>query len=253
MFQAPVSKLSRFALWLALLSAVGAITAGPVYQLGLLDLHAAMGVLTAAVAGGALSVVAGALAVRATLGLHGKRGRGRAVLAIAVGVVVVAVPSPYFVASVTAPTIHDVTTDTDNPPAFDALAKGRDAAPNAVEYPGERAAAKQAAAYPEVAPRIYQGAGRERVFAAVESAAAELGWRVAAADSAAGLLEATHRTPWFGFIDDIVVRVAETGEGVRVDIRSASRVGESDLGANAGRIGAFFEELDRRLGAGGRY
>ncbi len=247
MFQAPISKLAKFSLRWAFLCAAVAAAAGPAYQLEFLDLRGAMLALTGGVAGGALAVLLGALAVRATLGLGGKRGRGRAVAAMAVGVLVVAIPSPYFLASVTSPAIHDLSTDTEDPPAFVALADDRAAAPHGVDYPGERASMLQAAAYPEVAPAIYPGVNRDEVFRAVKASAEELGWQVVAADSAAGQLEATDRSFWFGFIDDVVIRVRETDDGVRVDIRSASRLGESDLGANAERIGRFFAEMDRRL------
>ncbi len=74
-------------------------------------------------------------------------------------------------------------------------------------------------------------------------AAKAMGWAIAAADSAAGRIEATATTPWFGFKDDIVILVTPAGEGSRVDVRSVSRVGKSDVGTNAARIRAFLAKL----------
>jgi uncharacterized protein (DUF1499 family) len=73
--------------------------------------------------------------------------------------------------------------------------------------------------------------------------AADMGWQIVAADAAAGRLEASDTTFWFGFTDDIVVRARGVAGGTEVDVRSVSRVGVSDLGANAQRIRAFLERL----------
>jgi len=66
-----------------------------------------------------------------------------------------------------------------------------------------------------------------------------MGWRVVSSAPAEGRLEASDTTRWFGFTDDIVVRVTAAPNGSRIDVRSASRVGRSDLGVNARRIRAF--------------
>ena len=71
-----------------------------------------------------------------------------------------------------------------------------------------------------------------------------MGWEVLAADPAALRIEATDRSLWFGFADDIVVRVTPAGEnGSRIDVRSLSRVGIGDLGVNARRVQAFVDAL----------
>jgi uncharacterized protein (DUF1499 family) len=75
-------------------------------------------------------------------------------------------------------------------------------------------------------------------------AARALDWEIVASDAPAGRIEATATTMWFGFKDDIVVRVRpEAGGGSRVDVRSVSRVGQSDVGANAKRIREFIRRL----------
>jgi uncharacterized protein (DUF1499 family) len=70
-----------------------------------------------------------------------------------------------------------------------------------------------------------------------------MGWELVASDSAAGRIEATATTPWFGFKDDVVVRVRPDGSGSRIDVRSVSRVGKSDVGANAKRIRTYLADI----------
>jgi len=140
------------------------------------------------------------------------------------------------------PYIHDITTDTGDPPAFVTLLPVRKASPNGADYGGERIAALQAKAYPNVRPLLLP-LGREQAYSRVLDAARAMGWEIAAADAAAGRIEATATTMWFGFKDDIIVRLTAQGTGTRVDVRSVSRVGESDIGANARRIQDFLSRL----------
>ena len=86
----------------------------------------------------------------------------------------------------------------------------------------------------------------DRVLTTAEALARRLGWEIVAVVPAEGRLEATATTPWFGFKDDVVVRVTPAATGSRVDMRSKSRVGRSDLGVNAKRIRAFLAELTAR-------
>jgi uncharacterized protein (DUF1499 family) len=76
-----------------------------------------------------------------------------------------------------------------------------------------------------------------------------MGWRIVASDPAQGRIEAVDQTPWFGFLDDVVVRVRPQGEGSRIDVRSKSRIGVSDLGTNAGRVRAYLRALQSRTRA----
>jgi uncharacterized protein (DUF1499 family) len=77
--------------------------------------------------------------------------------------------------------------------------------------------------------------------------ARQTGWKIVDENQAEGRIEATATTRWFGFKDDIVIRIAPSaGNGSRVDIRSVSRVGRSDLGTNARRIRAFLEKFSSK-------
>jgi len=144
------------------------------------------------------------------------------------------------------PPIHDISTDLDDPPRFVAVLPLRQGAPNTVEYGGPALAAQQRAGYPDLGPAHFP-APADRVFAQAVEVARGCGWEIVAAEPDEGRLEATDRTRWFGFRDDIVVRVRPDGAGSRVDVRSVSRVGRSDLGTNARRIRAFMEALRTAL------
>jgi len=140
------------------------------------------------------------------------------------------------------PNIHDITTDTSDPPAFVALMPERVKAKNGAAYGGAAVAAEQQKGYPDIKPLMVKAPPKEALQRAQEAARA-LGWEVVAADAESGRLEATATTTWFGFKDDIVVRIRPDGSGSRVDVRSMSRVGSSDVGANARRIREFLAKL----------
>lgn len=143
------------------------------------------------------------------------------------------------------PAIHDITTDTQNPPAFEVLADARETAPNAVDYPGEETARQQRAAYPGIQPLVVNDAP-QTVLAAAQAEVEAAGWQIAHITD--NRIEATATTRWFGFEDDVVIRLTETENGVQIDMRSASRLGTSDVGTNAARIETFLEALGARLG-----
>lgn len=170
-----------------------------------------------------------------------------ALSAIVLGAAVIAVPLGHWLRARDVPPIHDISTDLDDPPAFVALRSAREAAPNLVDHPGEATARLQRQAYPDLLP-IRLAAERNVVFAAAEELARDLRWRIVEADSVEGRIEAVDRTFWFGFRDDVVIRITEAEDGrTRVDIRSASRVGQSDLGANARRVSGFLRRLQVRF------
>ena len=194
-------------------------------------------------------VVALAGLVLALLG----RAKNTALLSIATLVLLIAVavvPVSHLRAAGRVPPIHDITTDLDDPPRFVAVLPHREGAPNTAEHGGAALAAQQRAGYPDLGPARFT-APPERVFARAVDVARGLGWEIVAAVPAEGRLEATDRTRWFGFRDDVVVRVRPDGTGSRVDVRSVSRVGRSDLGTNARRIRASSTRC-RRVSRRGR-
>ena len=139
------------------------------------------------------------------------------------------------------PRIHDITTDTTNPPAFVAVAPLRADAKNGVAYDTD--SGQQKIGYPDIEPMIMPDVTPADAFKRADAAAKAMGWEMVASVPEEGRIEATDTTLWFGFKDDIVIRIVAEGAGSRLDIRSMSRVGISDMGKNAERIRAFFAKF----------
>jgi uncharacterized protein (DUF1499 family) len=140
------------------------------------------------------------------------------------------------------PMIHDITTDTDSPPQYDAILKLRKNALNPVAYSGQEVANQQHKAYPDIAPLLLD-VEPEKAFEYSLKTAKDLGWTIISKNEDKGLIEATDTTFWFGFTDDIVIRISPQDKGSRIDLRSLSRVGKSDVGANAKRIREFLKTM----------
>lgn len=160
------------------------------------------------------------------------------------------IPQSYLPGSgVTIPPIHDISTDIDNPPAFvDVLAlRGTTSNPTVYgtgnpQMTPEVHAQRQREAYPDVVTQTFSEPA-DQVFARALAAVDTLGWDLVAQVPEEGRIEATDTTFWFRFKDDIVIRITETADGTKLDARSTSRVGMSDVGKNAARLRAFFAEL----------
>ncbi len=226
----------------ALLAAVAAALAGLGTRWGWWDFRTGFVVLRWAalcsLAAAALSLV-GAIVARPGAG---RRGLGVALLGLALGLGVAWVPWHWMRVAHRVPPIHDITTDTNDPPAFEAILPLRAHADNPAAYGGDSIAALQRSGYPDLGPLTLDaspGAAYRRALAA----ARDMGWDIARADSTRGRIEATATTFWFGFKDDVVVRVEPTDGGSRVDVRSVSRVGRSDVGTNAARIRRYLRKV----------
>jgi uncharacterized protein (DUF1499 family) len=113
---------------------------------------------------------------------------------------------------------------------------------NSVTYEGAKIADQQWQAYPEILPLIV-GLRPDVAFARALETAQQLGWTIVASDPIAGRIEASQRSRWMGFTDDIVVQVAPTTSGSRINLRSSSRHGRSDFGVNAERIRDYLTAL----------
>lgn len=144
--------------------------------------------------------------------------------------------------AVTKPPIHDVSTDLADPPRFSAVLASRERSANRIDRLDPQVAAQQRAAYPDLQPLILSMPA-DAAFQVAVAEAKNVGWEVVSARPEDRTFEATARTKWFGFRDDVVVRVRPKDTGSRVDVRSASRVGEGDAGANAARIRGYLDRL----------
>jgi len=138
----------------------------------------------------------------------------------------------------TSPMIHDISTDTTDPPQFYEARKIRTTEHNSIDYGGEQIAAQQQAAYADLAP-IRSTMNTDDALTEATQVVKDLGWEFINIDYNQGIVEAYDTTQLFGFVDDVVVRVRRDGAGSRIDVRSVSRYGQGDLGKNADRIRAF--------------
>lgn len=216
---------------------------GPLYKYGVVDLGTAFTGFKFGVFAGIATLILLVLQIifkRKTVTL------GSTIMALLLSTIAIAIPLSMLNKGKSVPPIHDISTDLVNPPEFVAIAPLRADAPNPVEYAGVEAATQQRAAYPELQTLNYPQSKSELVEA-TKKVINNLGWQLVNIDANQGIIEATDKTMWFGFKDDVIVRITDNGSKRLVDIRSKSRVGGSDLGKNAERIHKFIEELDSIL------
>lgn len=234
--------LRRTCFYLTALSFLTIVVSGPGTRAGVFGFRAGLLLFAAALL---LAIASLTLAVIALAVPRLRRGQARPLLLILV-VDLVLMSGPAVLASKArrVPMIHDITTDVEHPPPFVelvALRRAADAA-NPPDYPGPVTAKAQRDAYPDLAS-VNLDVPPSEAFSRALAAARRLGWEIVAERPAEGRIEATAVTAWFGFKDDIVVRLVASGAGTKLDVRSKSRVGRSDLGANAARIRAFLADL----------
>lgn len=230
----------RAIVFLALLAVAALLLAGPGVRLGMWPFPVGFQILKYA------AFVGAGVALLAIIGLLVPRTRraGASALAIAavLGGATFALPWWQLQQARKVPPIHDISTDTTEPPSFvEVLALRRDAR-NSAEYGGAEIAEQQHRAYPDLQP-LHLALAPAAAFDMALTSARAMGWDIVASDAAQGRIEATDTTLWFGFKDDVVIRVRADGDGSRVDVRSVSRVGQSDVGANARRIRGYLARL----------
>ena len=238
---------SRVVLLGAILVALSAflLLLAPVgYRFGFLSLRFALLTLLrwgayVAIAGAVVSMVG--LVITRFRSKALRRGTALAVTGIVAALALIAIPGR-FLFGPAVPPIHDITTDQQNPPEYVAVLPLRANAPNTTEYGGETIAAQQRSAYPDIQP-VALSDPPAQAFERALTAVREMGWELVEANPDDGRIEATDTTFWFGFKDDIVIRVTPAGGGSRVDVRSLSRVGGGDAGTNAKRIREYLQEL----------
>lgn len=249
---------------LAVLSGLAVLAAGPGTRFGLWDFRVGLGIIQLA----AIPVLVAAVCALIVLGLAIWKARGLTLLAAA-GLVVAGgaaiVPLQMKAAADANPFIHDITTDFASPPTIVAAASaprmnppdyvGADAVPGSAD--GLTVSQAQQAAFPDIAP-LELAADLPTVAESVASTISAMGMEILTrAPEAPGSpdtvqVEAVATSLWFGFKDDFVVRlIRQPAGGTRVDVRSKSRVGVSDLGANAARVRQFLDKLQAATDAMG--
>jgi uncharacterized protein (DUF1499 family) len=237
-------KIAHLPLLLAVLALLVLLAGGPGYRFGLWGLD--FGLRGALQYGLFAGVAAAGLAIALLVMRKQRRAHGgKLAAAVVIGLLPMALFAWLLTTAGNHP-IHEITTDLEDPPRFDAVRPLRADAANPAAYGGAETAAAQREIYPDIAP-LETGASRERVFEAALAVARERGWEIVAAEPGSGRIEATDTTFWYGFKDDFVIRISDAGGGSRLDVRSKSRVGRSDLGKNAERVREFLADVDRRL------
>jgi uncharacterized protein (DUF1499 family) len=242
---------SRLAIWsrrIALFSLAATFIAIIVVRSGALEIVPALSTLGGALA---LAMLAILLAFGAAVSIwkDGVGGIGEAVTGLLIGLALIAYPLYVGVKAYKLPAIYDITTDPIDPPRFDAIARLRPRDANPVTYAGLYTAEQQRNAYSDIEPDMTSVSPQEAYDAAMK-VITKRKWHVVDARPPQGtaprdgLIEAIARTPILGFRDDVAVRVRATHEGARIDVRSASRYGRHDLGANAARVRALIEDID---------
>jgi uncharacterized protein (DUF1499 family) len=248
----PKSRLAVWARRIALFALAAAILSTMIVRADLLEIVPALATVAGSLllAGAAILLAIGALGV---IWREGLRGLGSAVTAIFVGLALVAYPGYLAVKAYNLPAINDIATDTADPPRLEALARMRPRQANPATYPGAAVAAQQTAAYPDVEPLLLSTAPSV-VYDTAHATIEKRKWRIVEARPPLprrrdGHIEAVARTPILGFRDDVVVRIRADEDGTRLDVRSASRYGRHDLGANAARIVSLLEDIEAAVDA----
>ena len=214
--------------------------AGPLYRLGV-SLPTAYEIMRWAEY---IGLAASLMAIGAAFYTYrGRRWTGTlvSVLALILGLTAVAIPLAWQRRAQRLPSIHDITTDLDNPPAFQSILAKRADAPNKLDRTPQLSLL-QREGYPDLAP-VTLSTAPAATFDRALAVAQSHGWEIVTADKSSGRIEASDTTRWFGFTDDIVVRLTPWGTGTRVDVRSTARTGAGDLGRNASRIRTFLDDL----------
>ncbi|HEX4411484.1 MAG TPA: DUF1499 domain-containing protein [Xanthobacteraceae bacterium] len=260
----PVSGLAIWARRIALFSLAATFIAVIIVRSGALDIVPALSTLAGALV---LACVAILLAFGAGIAIwrDGLGGGSYAATAVLIGLAQIAYPAYLGFKATRLPAIYDITTDPIDPPQFDAIARLRPRDANPVVYAGLYAAEQQHAAYSDIEPDDTNSTPQEAYDAAIKIITKRK-WRVVASRppqavvvaplrvgetrpakqplGREGVIEAIARTPILGFRDDVVVRIRQTNDGARIDVRSASRYGRNDLGSNAARVRNLIDDID---------
>jgi hypothetical protein len=186
-----------------------------------------------------------ALAGFASIWVTGHRGGKSALLGLVLGAAVLAYPIYVVADGLGYPALIDVTTDVANPPVFVGAVAERQPGQNTLVYGGESVALVQLAAYPEIVPVTTDLPPQETQAVALQLMR-DRGWRIIGGEKPGApevQIEAVASSFLLGLKSDVVVRIRPAGRGSRIDMRSASRFGSRDFGANALLVRSYMTEL----------
>jgi len=244
----PISALASWARRLAVFSLVATVVSVAIVRFGFLEFHPAIATFFGALAAAGLSILLALLAF-ISIWHNGLRGMGRILTALVLNAMILAYPGYLAYKYRTLPAIHDITTDPINPPRYEALARLRTGdGVNTAVYAGLYSAEQQHAAYPAIEPVVLDMPA-QRAYETTLNLIKRRKWRIVderppQPPRREGRIEAVAYTPVMGFSEDIAVRIVPDGEGSRVDLRSASRYFEHDLGSNAARLARLIDDIN---------
>lgn len=237
-----MNYVSCLGLTLSVIGLLGLGASGPGYRLGLWEYKTGISLVKY---GGLISVVAFVVCLVGLALWQWKvfpEGMAPALIGLVIGGCVLGLTLKWKHNLDSVPYIHDITTDTEHPPLFVAVLPLRAGAENPAEYGGPELAKQQKVGYPDLMPGSVS-IPPDAAFPRALQAAKDMGWKIVDSDPKSLRIEATDTTVWFGFKDDVVVRLTPSPTGSRIDVRSVSRVGKSDVGTNARRIKAYLARV----------
>ncbi len=248
-FHQPLSRLATWSGRLALFALAVAGLSVVVVRSDLLEVGPALAAFAAALALAGLAVLL-AFAAFVRIWQHGHAGFGRALGGFVLGCALLVYPAYLGYRAISLPALTDITSDAADPPPFVALAGQRP--PNRRAYPGPAAAARQKTAYPDLVP-LEEDIAPQEAYRIVLGLVIRRKWQVVDAHPPGGArrdgtVEAIARSPIMGLRDDVVIRIRPAAGGTTIDMRSASRFGPHDFGANAARIRSLFDDIDDAVG-----
>ncbi|SET30210.1 Protein of unknown function [Nitrosomonas marina] len=234
-------NLGKFSTWLALFSGLLAVAAVILHRMETVSFQIALPGLAISAFTGLIAALSGIVGL--FIAMYQRRSALSSLTGSLLGFIV-AMPTVFTIlAASDLPRIHDISTDLNNPPQFTAIPSLRKATDNPLDrLKPDNLAQLQRSGYPDLKP-LQLDRPASVVFEQSLQLVKSHGWRIATASADQGKIEATATTPVMAFKDDIVIRVQRNGELTQVDMRSVSRVGVSDLGANAARIHDFLNNL----------
>jgi hypothetical protein len=244
----PVSGLASWSRNLAVFAVVAVVVSILIVRFGFLEIKPALATFFGALACAGLSILVGLIGA-AAIWQSGARGMSRILLAFLIDALLLAYPVYLAVQYRRLPPIHDITTDPIDPPRFEALARLRSGdGANPAVYAGLYSAEQQRIAYPEI-ETVELELPVQRAYEITLQLVTKRKWliideRPPQPPRRIGRIEAVARTPIMGFREDVSIRVSPDDEDSRVDIRSASRYFESDLGSNAARVRKLIDDLN---------
>ena len=237
----PLSRVAIASLLLAVLTIVVVLMSSVGFRMEWWGYGSSVKILRVAAFVGVTAAVLSFLGIYRAWPGRARRGLVASILALLIVGPTLVMPLYWGYSKSTLPPIQDISTDLENPPEFwDA--------PTSRIYPGQKVAEQQRKAYPDIQPVFITGP-MEQVFGHVLRLVQSRQWNLVAAALDEGRIEATVTTFWYGFKDDVVIRLTEVEAGIRVDMRSTSRFGSGgDGGTNANRIRAFLTDLQKMTG-----